>query len=878
MTDDLPPELKQKAAHMREQYRSLVKQYEYPDAASEDAPEEVREAVERFREEVPEDVKDETALLWWLLPEGAMSYKMSKEDAAYKTHPVGEGDEIGACANCAYTYYSNESGRLICSKVEGEIGWNHWCKLWSHAEPDDVLKEEFGPINEQEAIPMDAVEKDEKDDDTEEKSTPEGVPEDADYVSPDYVPSEEEEVVESDYGGQYVIIDDEADQDDSFDMSEVEGSENIPDDISEEDFLENKERLEDAPSLEEDGDQFVSEEFFSTPYGEGTVVAFKAYGSEEDGDGLEYSDSINAVSLGRDGMLGDESFITEDGRVIEVGISPDPEELGMDVEDHMSSASAEAAYVPVGTKSVENKTVDLPELEQKVELSDLPTPNPGEFHDSLNEKREETMSILREAHSEEAVDEFEEQMSPWYDPTQSYVQVPELWGAASSMIEDGGEIPESFDEEDIERIENIDEEVLNVYQDLFRISQEAFREEFGESEEVYRGYDIQTIREYGEKTEDGVEITPQALESWSFDESKAVSYGDATMKTEVSPDDVAVLGAIALGMRDEDYQEATLFGNESYVIPDLPADFETEIGEDLPVQEVEKSVFGSMMPVTYSDWLSEEEEKEKRDSLYKPFAGYDDMSECMEAHSDKDDPGAYCAQIHYNATGEWPSEKIGKSSIFGREWHQEREVQRAAEMLDRECCSRICECYKEQIWPEDLNKSPSWQDDDDVTEQTQNWVETTLNMRSPLWDAYADIPESAGLRVEQIIEDSLTQPQGWSLESVVNQIDDEFEFISRGRAKGIARQEVAAVLNEAEIVALQARPDDTIVRWVGPDDVDTTEMCKTIKERVGDGVPVSELLSILEEVSDDYKNQGGTPERADQGVPHFGCRHTLEEA
>lgn len=40
-----------------------------------------------------------------------------------------------------------------------------------------------------------------------------------------------------------------------------------------------------------------------------------------------------------------------------------------------------------------------------------------------------------------------------------------------------------------------------------------------------------------------------------------------------------------------------------------------------------------------------------------PFADYGSMDECERAHSDKNDPGAYCAQIHYNATGEWPGEK-----------------------------------------------------------------------------------------------------------------------------------------------------------------------------------------------------------------------------
>jgi len=39
-----------------------------------------------------------------------------------------------------------------------------------------------------------------------------------------------------------------------------------------------------------------------------------------------------------------------------------------------------------------------------------------------------------------------------------------------------------------------------------------------------------------------------------------------------------------------------------------------------------------------------------------PFADYDSMSDCKRAHSDKEDPGAYCAQIYKNVTGDWPGQ------------------------------------------------------------------------------------------------------------------------------------------------------------------------------------------------------------------------------
>lgn len=40
-----------------------------------------------------------------------------------------------------------------------------------------------------------------------------------------------------------------------------------------------------------------------------------------------------------------------------------------------------------------------------------------------------------------------------------------------------------------------------------------------------------------------------------------------------------------------------------------------------------------------------------------PFGEYDSMSDCTSRHSDKNDPGAYCATIHHEITGEWPGEK-----------------------------------------------------------------------------------------------------------------------------------------------------------------------------------------------------------------------------
>jgi len=56
------------------------------------------------------------------------------------------------------------------------------------------------------------------------------------------------------------------------------------------------------------------------------------------------------------------------------------------------------------------------------------------------------------------------------------------------------------------------------------------------------------------------------------------------------------------------------------------------------------------------------------------------MDACMREHSDKESPGAYCAQIHYEVTGEWPAEKYEKQ--FGSEPLFEMPIEVAEKMVE----------------------------------------------------------------------------------------------------------------------------------------------------------------------------------------------------
>jgi hypothetical protein len=179
------------------------------------------------------------------------------------------------------------------------------------------------------------------------------------------------------------------------------------------------------------------------------------------------------------------------------------------------------------------------------------------------------------------------------------------------------------------------------------------------------------------------------------------------------------------------------------------------------------------------------------------------------------------------------------------------------------------------VWPEDVNKSPSWSSDDDVTEETREWVDSVFQLEDPVYDEYANIPDLAGLEVKAKIIDELKSSDGWSLDSVQGELARKFDLaMGDQQLQTIARTETAAVLNRSQMVALEALPDDPVVKWVGPDDSRTTDLCRDLSDETADGVPFSEFKSMMREYADSYP--AGKTDRLDQGILHFQERHTVK--
>ena len=74
---------------------------------------------------------------------------------------------------------------------------------------------------------------------------------------------------------------------------------------------------------------------------------------------------------------------------------------------------------------------------------------------------------------------------------------------------------------------------------------------------------------------------------------------------------------------------------------------------------------------------------EKIEDLQKPFADYKDFADCVSQNQSKDDPEAYCASIHHQATGKWPTEKsreprVPEDSPLYQALTREREAKKPA--------------------------------------------------------------------------------------------------------------------------------------------------------------------------------------------------------
>lgn len=130
--------------------------------------------------------------------------------------------------------------------------------------------------------------------------------------------------------------------------------------------------------------------------------------------------------------------------------------------------------------------------------------------------------------------------------------------------------------------------------------------------------------------------------------------------------------------------------------------------------------------------------------------------------------------------------------------------------------------------------------------------------RDAIYDGpFAGLTMEQSARVKEQVIRSLTQPQGWSTDSIVRRIQPILEEAGienpRARAETIARVETGALVSEWKLRVIQAQQDEGRLEGderygvVGAEDFRRTKLSWWIAQQVGeDGRPLAEVLEIMD--------------------------------
>ena len=203
--------------------------------------------------------------------------------------------------------------------------------------------------------------------------------------------------------------------------------------------------------------------------------------------------------------------------------------------------------------------------------------------------------------------------------------------------------------------------------------------------------------------------------------------------------------------------------------------------------------------------------------------------------------------------------------------------------------AHLIAAHKSQIQPESISdiEKRAWRRDDEVPEYVRQGVLDAID-RGAIFDSFETVPGTLRETVEDILRDSLTQPQGWSLDSVVDRMSDAFPGIDEDDLETVARTETTSVLNHARETGYKDREDADRFKfyWQGSMDSRTTQLCEDLMIATGvesgtpetpfDEVPREsvdmETLVRLERQASDHHFPNLQFRRH---VPHINCRKTF---
>lgn len=181
--------------------------------------------------------------------------------------------------------------------------------------------------------------------------------------------------------------------------------------------------------------------------------------------------------------------------------------------------------------------------------------------------------------------------------------------------------------------------------------------------------------------------------------------------------------------------------------------------------------------------------------------------------------------------------------------------------------------YENVLWPEEVPDRHLFEFD---PEDVPNFVIESLRdaiASNAVFDNFETIGAAAASKLEDTLLESLSQPQGWSVTSLAEDVQDvAVQDLTTPEAERIARTETQSLVNTAreDGYAEQFDLDEERFDWVGPNDTRNSDVCPAIKAEVPEeGLVLDELQALVVEMAREF---GHDPRR---WTPHISCRHTF---
>lgn len=153
--------------------------------------------------------------------------------------------------------------------------------------------------------------------------------------------------------------------------------------------------------------------------------------------------------------------------------------------------------------------------------------------------------------------------------------------------------------------------------------------------------------------------------------------------------------------------------------------------------------------------------------------------------------------------------------------------------------SKLDDAYDHMVWADEDTKAESyWADDDRVPEFVKEAITRVIDSKDAVFKQIEGLTPAGIMALEELFKEKLTQPQGWSIKSISEDIQDTF-LVDEETADTWAATESARILNKTREEAFKSQPTDDgeeerTFRWIGPgspDDGRTTDACVWMKEQ-----------------------------------------------